>query len=71
MKGFSDGPGYLDNRAIFKDLFPTIRKHMVEDGMYLHRHYAASVCSPSRKQLIAGRSVWSHVRCPNHIPSTA
>ena len=27
--------------------------------MYLNRHYTASVCSPSRKQLLSGRSVWS------------
>jgi len=59
MRGYADGPGYVNNSAIYKDLFPTIRRWMIEDGLYLHRHVAASVCSPSRKQLLSGRSVWS------------
>ena len=62
MKGYADGPGIGPNKDLCDIVYPTVRKHMVEEGLYLHRHYAASVCSPSRKQLLTGRAVWSQVR---------
>jgi arylsulfatase A-like enzyme len=62
MKDASTGPGLPPNNPIYSQMYPTIRRHMVEDGIYLSRHYAQSVCSPSRKQLLSGRSVWSQVR---------
>lgn len=57
MKGANDGPGLVDNDAAYNGIYPNLRKHIVENGFYMHRHYAASVCTPSRKQILSGRSV--------------
>ena len=59
MKDYGAGPGLAPNDPIYTQMYPNVRKHFVEEGMYMNRHYAASVCSPSRKQLLSGRSVWS------------
>lgn len=53
----AQGGHYPENDPLFKDLFPTMRTHLVERGLVMNRHYAASVCTPSRKQVLTGRSV--------------
>ena len=59
MKDSAAGPGLAPNDPMYSQMYPNVRKHFVEEGMYLNRHYTASVCSPSRKQLLSGRSIWS------------
>ena len=57
MKGAGQGPGIVNNDPMYDDLYPATRKWFVEDGLYLHRHYATPVCTPSRKQAMSGRLI--------------
>jgi len=58
MKGMDSGAkGLVNNAEVYKQLYPAMRKYIVEEGLYLSRHYAASVCTPSRKQVLSGRSI--------------
>ena len=68
MKGAAEGVTLAPNDAVFSQLFPNIRRHFVDEGMYMNRHYSAPVCTPSRKQFMTGRSVWSQSNGDWHPP---
>ena len=40
MKDAAQGPGLAPNDPVYSQMYPNIRHHMINNGMYLNRHYA-------------------------------
>ena len=39
-------------------LLPSVKRHLIDDGLTLERHYSFSLCAPARASLLTGR--WPH-----------
>ena len=59
MKGVTEGATLVNNAPEYDKVYPTIRHEMIDRGLYMNRHYSQPVCTPSRKQILSGRTVYN------------